>query len=74
MTFKSESPVDSENEFHNAVDDYLEYCSEIGKNTDKSYICFCSWLYRRVYKKSLNSANFRSVDFYVSKSNAFTVL
>lgn len=37
VTFESESPADIENEFHSAVDDYLEYCSEIGKNPEKSY-------------------------------------
>ena len=28
---------DVENEFHEAVDDYLEFCKEVGKEPDKEY-------------------------------------
>lgn len=37
VTFESESAQEIEKEFHNAVDDYLDYCKEVGKNPDKSY-------------------------------------
>ncbi len=31
VDFQSESAKDIEREFHNAVDDYLEFCAEIGR-------------------------------------------
>lgn len=37
VDFQSESAKELENEFHNAVDDYLEFCAEIGKKPEKEY-------------------------------------
>ena len=37
VTFESESVSDIEKEFHNAVDDYLSFCDEIGKEPSKTY-------------------------------------
>lgn len=37
VTFKSTDTTKIEEEFHNAVDDYLEFCEEVGKEPDKSY-------------------------------------
>ena len=37
VTFESESIADIENEFHDAVDDYLAFCEEIGKEPAKTY-------------------------------------
>lgn len=37
VDFEAENPQDVENEFHLAVDDYLEFCAEIGKNPEKEY-------------------------------------
>lgn len=37
VTFESESCCDIENEFRAAVDDYLEFCEQIGKCPDKPY-------------------------------------
>lgn len=37
ITFECDSPLEIEQEFHNAVDDYLEFCMEVGKNPDKTY-------------------------------------
>lgn len=37
VTFESESCNEIEKEFQLAVDDYLEFCKEVGKSPDKSY-------------------------------------
>lgn len=37
ITFESESALEIEKEFQNAVDDYLAFCEEIGKEPDKVY-------------------------------------
>ena len=37
VDFQSESAKDLENEFHKAVDDYLAFCAEIGKQPQKEY-------------------------------------
>ncbi|BCZ26381.1 hypothetical protein EUBC25_04680 [Claveliimonas bilis] len=37
VNFESESAKDIEEEFRNAVDDYLDFCKSVGKNPDKSY-------------------------------------
>lgn len=35
--FECENIKDIEKEFHEAVDDYLEFCKEVGKEPDKEY-------------------------------------
>ncbi len=37
VTFESELSTEIENEFHKAVDEYLEFCKEVGKEPDKEY-------------------------------------
>lgn len=37
VDFQSENAKDLEGEFHKAVDDYLEFCAEIGKQPQKEY-------------------------------------
>lgn len=37
VDFQSDSAKDLEEEFHKAVDDYLEFCAEIGKEPQKEY-------------------------------------
>lgn len=37
VTFQSESAADIEKEFHNAVDEYLAICEELGKEPNKMY-------------------------------------
>ena len=37
VTFESESITDIEKEFHDAVDDYLAFCKEMGKEPSKTY-------------------------------------
>ena len=37
VNFESDSVEGIEKEFHSAVDDYLEFCREVGKEPDKEY-------------------------------------
>lgn len=37
VNFESDSPQNIEKEFQDAVDDYLEFCNEVGKEPDKEY-------------------------------------
>ncbi len=37
VNFECENIKDIEKEFHEAVDDYLEFCKEVGKEPDKEY-------------------------------------
>ena len=37
VDFECEDVKDVEKEFHEAVDDYLEFCKEMGKEPDKEY-------------------------------------
>lgn len=37
VDFQSENAKNLEEEFHKAVDDYLEFCAEIGKTPEKEY-------------------------------------
>lgn len=37
VNFESSSIEDLEEEFHSAVDDYLDFCAEVGKEPDKEY-------------------------------------
>lgn len=37
VNFESDDPKKIEQEFHAAVDDYLEFCQSVGKEPDKEY-------------------------------------
>lgn len=37
VNFECENLDEVEKEFHQAVDDYLEFCAEMGKNPEKEY-------------------------------------
>ena len=37
VDFECEDSKEVEREFHEAVDDYLEFCKEVGKEPDKEY-------------------------------------
>ena len=37
INFESESPAKIEEEFHSAVDDYLAFCKDLGKDPDTTY-------------------------------------
>ncbi len=38
VTFESDNLNKVEDEFHAAVDDYLDFCKEVGKTPDKEYL------------------------------------
>ena len=37
ITFKGNTVPELEQEFHNSVDDYLEWCAELGEEPDKPF-------------------------------------
>ena len=37
ITFKGDTIAELEQEFHNSVDDYLEWCAELGEEPDKPF-------------------------------------
>lgn len=37
ITFKGDTVAKLETEFHNSVDDYLEWCAELGEEPDKPF-------------------------------------
>ena len=37
ITFKGDTIAETEQEFHNSVDDYLEWCAELGEEPDKPF-------------------------------------
>ena len=37
ITFKGHTVAELEQEFHNSVDDYLEWCAELGEEPDKPF-------------------------------------
>lgn len=37
VDFECASPKDAEEEFHAAVDDYIEFCKEVGRSPEKEY-------------------------------------
>ena len=37
ITFKGNTVAELEQEFHNSVDDYLEWCAELGEETDRPF-------------------------------------
>ena len=37
VTFESKNADEIVREFHSAVDDYLQFCTDVGKKTDKEY-------------------------------------
>ena len=80
VTFESESAAEIENEFHNAVDDYLEFCKEIGKDPDKEYsgtfnVRVPKELHRAVAikadlnGKTLNASVVEALEQYISAGN-----
>ena len=57
VTFESESAAEIENEFHAAVDDYLEFCKEVGKEPDKEFKgTFCVRISPGLHKKAATVA------------------
>lgn len=38
INFHTDNYMEIKNEFHNAVDDYLDFCKEVGKEPEKSNV------------------------------------
>lgn len=56
VTFEATDATEIEKEFHDAVDDYLVFCSEIGKTPDKYY--------SGSFNVRLDPAVHKSMEFY----------
>ncbi len=78
INFESESAKEIVQEFHNAVDDYLEFCLEQGKEPDKPFkgsfnVRISPTLHKAAYLKameegvSLNALVEKSVSSYVKQ-------
>ena len=78
VNFSSQSLDDIEKEFHSAVDDYLEFCKELGKEPDKEYkgtfnIRIAPKLHKKLaleaYKQdeSLNAMVEKAIEEYLNK-------
>jgi len=70
ITFESDSPVGIVEEFHEAVDDYLEFCKETGKEPDrefdgKLYVKVAPELHRSLDKAAQNAGE--TFDNFVEK-------
>ena len=81
VNFESDSPDEIEKEFQSAVDDYLEYCHEIGKEPQKSYkgtftVRITPELHRKLSQVaiknglSLNQAVENAIEEYVVEASA----
>ena len=82
VTFESEQASEIEKEFHAAVDDYLEYCKELGKEPAKTYkgtfnIRIEPELHKAIAQEamkkgiSLNQAVEKAIDQFVFGKNDF---
>ena len=57
VNFQSDSLESIEKEFHNAVDDYLKFCKEVGKEPEKTYKgSFNIRITPELHKKAVNTA------------------
>lgn len=85
VNFESESAIEIEQEFHSAVDDYLAFCKEIGKEPDKAYKgCFniriSPELHKRVAEFSymhaitLNECIGRAIKQYLEDVSIFSAI
>lgn len=68
VNFESETYDGLEEEFHKAVDDYLKFCKEVGKEPDKPKCCgTCDWYaeFEEVCCNSLSESrgDFRDGDY-----------
>lgn len=77
VNFESEDSKEIEREFHEAVDDYLEFCKEVGKEPDIEYkgtfnVRISPELHKRLVSvainngDSLNSSVEKAIQEYVS--------
>lgn len=79
VNFESESACEIEQEFHMAVDDYLEFCNNVGKEPSKAYrgmfnVRISPLLHKQVANlaqkkgKSLNQIVEEAIQDYVDKN------
>lgn len=84
VNFESESVEDIEQEFKNAVDDYLELCQELGQEPDKTYsgtfnVRISPELHRAIALQairtgdSLNSTVEKAIDSFINDNTKQTV-
>ena len=77
VDFECESSKDAEKEFHTAVDAYLEFCKEVGKEPDKEYkgtfnVRISPELHKKLVKikmkngDSLNASVEKAIQGYIS--------
>lgn len=80
VDFESDDISKVSEDFHNAVDDYLDFCSTIGKNPEKEYkgsfnIRIKPELHKALalkaayYNESINKMVERAIDSYVSEDS-----
>lgn len=60
VTFESETASEIENEFKKAVDDYLNYCNEIGREPSK--------MYKGTFNVRIDPLLHKEISFYASKA------
>ena len=76
VTFESDNLLEIESEFHKAVDDYLNFCDDIGQEPDKEYkgsfnVRITPELHKRLVEisffndESLNNSVEKAIDMYV---------
>ncbi len=81
VSFQSGNIADIEEEFHKAVDDYLDFCKEVGKEPDKEYrgtfnVRISPELHKRLALyalkcgESLNSSVEKAIVQYVTVNNS----
>lgn len=79
VSFESDSISEIKNEFESAVDDYIEYCEEIGKEPDKTYkgsfnVRITSELHRSlainamIHNITLNQAVQNAIEMYLKNT------
>ena len=61
VTFEADSASEIEKEFHAAVDDYLAFCAEIGKEPDKHY--------SGTFNIRIDPSVHRSLEYYATEHN-----
>ena len=80
VDFETDNPSEVESEFHAAVDDYLEFCEEVGKEPEKEYkgnfnIRIRPELHKKLAVKaleadeSINRTVERAIEEYVNDGN-----
>ncbi|MGE4457290.1 MAG: type II toxin-antitoxin system HicB family antitoxin [Arcobacteraceae bacterium] len=77
VTFESDNANDLEKNFHNAVDEYLQTCKELGREPQKVYkgvfnVRIDPELHKKVYKEAIKSG--MSLNAFIQQTLANRVL